>query len=186
MSRSKHAPARFRSYITSHDNHMAKLRETQFVGADNLELIAWPSRLLMVGDIGCLGDITVTVEKYLNVITPDATPDDVLGGDHSIEVQTVLYAYRAGIRGHGTIVRVDNCHPWPGHEDDHHIHHCDWRTEDDVGRVEWLGEARWPTLGDFVRDVMAWYHEHRDELPRPDVYGEPQQRAPRLLWNPLA
>lgn len=35
---SKHSPARFRSYINAHENHMAKLRATHFVGADTLEL----------------------------------------------------------------------------------------------------------------------------------------------------
>lgn len=184
--RSKHAPARFRTYITAHENHMAKLRETQFVGADNLEIIAWPSRLVMIGDIGCLGDITITVEKYLRVLATDTSPADVLAGDHDVEVQTFLYSYRAGVRGHGTIIRVDNNHPWKGHADEHHKHHCDWRSDDDIGRVEWLGEDRWQTLGEFVREVAVWYDAHRDELPNPDSYATPLARVPQILWNPLA
>jgi len=184
MSRSKHAPARFHSYITAHDNHMAQLRATQFVGADTLSLVAWPGRLVMVGDIGCLGNITISVEKYLKVITPDATPDHVLAGDHDVEVQTYIYSYRAGVRGHGTIVRVDNNHVWPGHPDEHHKHHCNWRSDDDSGEVEWLGEERWPTLGEFVREVMEWHGTHREELPEPDQYAVPLERAPHILWNP--
>lgn len=183
---SKHAPARFRSYIAAHNRYMAQLRETQFVGADTLDIVAWPSRLLMVGDIGCLGDIRISVEKYLRVLTPDATPDDVIKGDHEIIVQSYIYSYRAGVCGHGTIVRIDNNHSWPGHTDEFHIHHCDWRSDDDVGRVEWVGEDNWPTLGEFIRDVASWYYEHRDELPRPDEYAVPLAREPHLLWNPMA
>jgi hypothetical protein len=55
---SKHAPARFRSYIGAHNKHISQLRATGFVGADTLKLIAWPQQLVMVGDIGCLGSET--------------------------------------------------------------------------------------------------------------------------------
>ena len=71
---SKHAPARFRSYIGAHNRHIGQLRARSFVGADTLELIAWPRQLVMVGDSGCLGEITLTVEKYLRVLTADASP----------------------------------------------------------------------------------------------------------------
>ena len=186
MSSSKHAPARFRSYIGAHDGHMGQLRKTGFVGADTLELIAWPQRLLMIGDIGCLGDISITVEKYLAVVTPDATPADVLDGDHDIVVQTRLYSYHAQVCGHGAILRYDNNHPWPGHEDEHHVHRCDWRNhDDDPGRVDWVGADAWPTLGDVIAEVMSWYYEHRDELPRRDDYATPIARQARILWNPL-
>jgi hypothetical protein len=167
---------------------MAALRETQFVGADTLDLVAWPGRILMIGDIGCLGNITISVEKYLRVVTPHASAEQVLDGDHDIEVETLVYSYRAGVRGHGTILRVDNnhTHEWLGHADEHHAHHCDWRSDDDVGRIEWLGADRWPTLGDFVRQVMDWYYEHREELPEPDVYATPLKREPHIMWNPNA
>jgi len=165
---------------------MGQLRATGFVGTDSLRLVAQPSLLLMIGDIGCLGDITITVEKYLTVITDGATPSDVLAGDHDVMVQTIIYSYRAGVRGHGTILRYDNNHGRPGHADWHHAHRCDWRSADDVGHVEWIGEDRWPTLGDVVEEVMDWYYEHRDELPRPDAYATPLRREPHILWNPFA
>ena len=184
---SKHAPARFRSYIAAHDRHMVQLRSTTFVGADSLRLIAQPSLILMVGDIGCLGNIRVTVEKYLAIVTPKATPSEVLDGDHDIAVQTIAYAYHASIADYGAILRYDNNHPWPRHADNHHVHRCDWRDrDDDSGRVEWIGADRWPTLGDVVREVMDWYFVNRDELPEPDAYATPLAREPRTRWNPLA
>lgn len=154
------------------------------MGADTLEIIPWPKQLVMVGDIGCLGDITLTVEKYLRVMTPDATPLDVLDGDHDIVVQTYMYAYHASIRGRGAILRYDNCHGRTGHADWHHVHRCDWRTDDDVGHVHWVGEEAWPTLGDVIQELETWYYANRDELPRPDEYAAPLVRVPRILWNP--
>jgi hypothetical protein len=160
---------------------MGHLRVTGFVGADTLELIAWPQLLVMVGDVGCLGDITVTVEKYLRVLTDDATPLDVLSGDHDIVVQTYLYAYHANVGDHGPIFRYDNNHGRPGHADRHHVHRCDWRTSDDAGRVDWVGEHKWPTLGEVIQELRNWYYENRDELPRPDEYATPLKRTPRIL-----
>ena len=138
----------------------------------------------MVGDIGCLGDITLTVEKYLRVMTEAASPSDVIGGDHDIVVQTYIYAYHASVRGHGAILRYDNNHGRPGHADWHHVHRCDWRTDDDVGHVEWIGEERWPTLGEVIQELMDWYYANRDQLPNPDAYAAPLTRVPRILWNP--
>ena len=53
---------------------MGHLRATNFVGADNLRLIAQPNLLMMIGDIGCLGNILITVEKYLAVVTEKSSP----------------------------------------------------------------------------------------------------------------
>lgn len=167
---------------------MVQLRATTFVGADTLRLIAQPSLILMVGDIGCLGNIRITVEKYLAIQTPEATPSDVIEGrDHDIEVQTIVYVYHASVCDHGAILRYDNNHPWPKHADEHHAHRFDWRNrDDDSGRVEWIGAERWPSLGDVVREVCDWYYVNRDELPAPDTYATPLQREPRTMWSPLA
>ena len=166
---------------------MVQLRATAFVGADNLRLIAQPNLLLMIGDIGCLGNILITVEKYLEIVSDDGSPSDVLDGDHDIMVQTISYAYHAYLRGGGMVLRYDNNHPWRGHADHHHVHRGNWRdAENDSGRVEWVGADRWPTLGAVVTEVMDWYYVNRDDLPDPDVYAEPLPREPRTRWNPDA
>lgn len=101
--------------------------------------------------------------------------------------QTMLYAYHAGIRGGGMILRYDNNHSWPRHADQHHVHRGNFKdSDDDSGKIEWLGADRWPSLGDVVREVMDWYYVHRDELPNPDTYAEPLERNPRTMWNPDA
>lgn len=164
---------------------MAQLRASHFVGADNLRLDAQPSLLLLIGDIGCLGNISITVEKYL--ATDEASPGEVIDGDHDVLVQTIEYSYHACVRGHGMILRYDNNHPWPRHADDHHAHRGNWRDEnDDSGQVEWVGVDRWPTLGDVITEVSEWYYSHRDELPNPDDYATPLHREPRTRWNPNA
>lgn len=165
---------------------MSQLRASTFVGADNLRLVAQPALLLMIGDIGCLGNILVTVEKYLAIVTDETTPAGVLDGDHDALVHTITYAYHAGIRGGGMILRYDNNHPWPGHPDEHHVHRGNWRdADDDSGKIEWVGEQHWPTLGEVVQEVMDWYEANRDELPNPDAYATPLEREPRTRWNPL-
>ena len=166
---------------------MGQLRATTFVGADSLRLIAQPALLLMIGDIGCLGNISITVEKYLAIVTPNASPSDVLDGAHDVVVQTLQYAYHAAVRRHGMILRYDNNHPWRGHADEHHVHRGDWRErDDDSGTIAWVGADRWPPLGDVITEVTDWYYVHRDELPDPDAYAEPLVREPRTMWNPLA
>jgi hypothetical protein len=162
---------------------MGQLRATGFVGADTLRLIAWPSLLVMVGDIGCLGDLVVSTEKYLEIVTPDASPDDALAGDGDILVRTLIYSYNASVRGRGTIFRYDNNHGRAGHADWHHVHRCDWRSSDDDGTVAWIGEDRWPTLGEVVRELMDWYYEHRNQLPTPDDYAVPLVREPRIVYH---
>jgi hypothetical protein len=163
---------------------MAKLRATHFVGADTIQVVGWPRRVLMVGDIGCLGNIRISVEKYLTVLTPGATGLDVVDGDHDIEVQTQIYAYHAAVVGHGMILRYDNNHGRSGHADWHHVHRGDWRDRtDDAGKVEWIGEHRWPTLGDVIQEVADWYYEHIADLPEPDRYADPLSREPHILWN---
>lgn len=138
----------------------------------------------MIGDIGCLGNIRLSVEKYLQVLTPGASGRDVLGGDHDIEVETRIYAYHAAVVGHGMILRYDNNHGRAGHADWHHVHRGDWRNAgDDAGVVEWIGEDRWPTLGEVIQELADWYYEHRDELPSPDDYAPPLTRAPHIFWN---
>jgi hypothetical protein len=161
---------------------MERLRSSGFLGDDTLRLIPWPSFLVMVGDIACLGDLVVSVEKYLVVVTPGATPADALD-DGDIEVQTLIYSYNASVRGHGTVFRYDNCHGWAGHADNHHVHRCDWRKKEDTGRVNWVGEARWPTLAEVIIELEGWYWGTRDDLPQPDDYADPLEREPRAVFT---
>ena len=139
-----------------------------FVCSDTLTWEAVPGALRLFGEIGCKGNIVISVEKLIALVDPDGDPEDL-----NVGVQTVRYAYNALIRSHENLLRHDNAHPHPGHPDNHHWHEFDWKTGEELaGFPKWCGVDGWPTLGDFIQQVEAWYWQHRDELPEPD--GEPK------------
>ena len=168
MSNSAHAPTRLSTYQAVHQNCMQSVRKGGFVHHDTLRFEVLPNEFVLSGEIACLGQIVIQVEKHLAIIGGDY--DDPL-------VQTIQYRYNASVRGWDTFLRNDNSHPYPGHPDDHHRHVEDLWTGEKL--VEWVGEARWPTLTDFVNDVQDWYYAHRDKLPDPEA-------LPILgLWAPM-
>lgn len=137
---------------------MAQARRAGVVLSDTLEIEPYPGdRLWMHGDISCRGGIVIRVSKHLQVLGGD-------GGDAMVE--TVRYNYNAAVRGHGTFLRHDNIHTHRGHRDAHHRHVGDWRTSEE-SRPEWVGEAGWPTLGQFIEMVDEWYWLNHHELPEP-------------------
>lgn len=161
----KHSPARLSTYREIHESRMDGFATSGFVGEHNLGFEFEGSGVLVIeGEISCLGDIVIRVEKYLDVLEED-TPDPL--------VRTYSYSYNASVRGHGNVVRYDNLHPHEGHPDEHHKHDFDWRTGDELAPVSprWVGVAGWPTLSEFIEEVMGWYYRHLDELPNPNAYG---------------
>jgi len=155
------------------------IRDGDFVHSHTLRYVAVSGYIAIVGQIGCLGNIVITVEKYLELIE-GGTGEVALNGDgQEALVQTALYSYNGHIRGHATFLRDDNTHRWPGHSDDHHRHHEDWRGIERP-RVEWVGEHGWLRLDQFIEMVCTWYHSHRDELPAPDDIPTLEEIVPRL------
>jgi hypothetical protein len=124
-----------------------------------LQWISEPGSIRLSGEIACLGDIVITVEKALEILD-DA--DDPL-------VQTLDYSYNAHIRDHRTFLRYDNAHAHPGHSTLNHRHECDWRTEDEApGSPACLG-TDWPTLGEVIEEVGRWRWENYDAIPNPEA-----------------
>lgn len=162
---SKHSPTKFSTYYSIHENRMDQFRSGGFVGEDSLTFDFGTVGVLTIkGEISCLGNILIRVEKNL-VVIEDGTPDPL--------VQTVDYAYNASIRGQETILRHDNLHRYPGHQDEHHRHEYDWNTGDDLaGSPSWVGAQGWPTLSEFIEEVEKWYWEHEGKLPDSDKYAE--------------
>lgn len=120
--------------------------------------------LTIQGEISCLGNIVIKVDKTLAILD-DGTPDP--------PVQTILYAYNASVRGRDSFLRHDNAHTYPGHSDEHHRHDFDWKTGENLpGSPLWVGPGGWPTLSEFIEEVRDWFWKHRDELPGPDAYVE--------------
>jgi hypothetical protein len=147
---------------------MGRLLGEGFVQSDTLCFEAAAGYVRLEGEIACMGNIVITVTKFIRVVEHAADGEPM--------VQTLTYAYNAHVRNHNTFLRVDNAHPHPGHADNHHRHRQDWRASQETelaGSPEWIGEAGWPTLAEFVREVHDWYCAHSDHLPVPDG-------APRL------
>jgi len=146
---------------------MGQFRAEGFVEQDNLEFEPLSGTIRCKGEISCLGDIVIAVDKLLEVLDGDRDPD----------VQTFLYAYNASVRGAGSFLRHDNAHAHPGHEDAHHRHVFDWQTGEEMRPPEWCGEEKWPTLGEFIGKVRDWYYSHSQELPNPNTFAAIGTRA---------
>ena len=142
------------------------LDQGYLVHRSNLVYEAIAGHILIYGQIACLGNILITVEKALLVLDPDDLPLDA-------RVQTVDYSYNASIRGFDTFLRYDNQHPHPGHGDNHHRHDFAWKTKKELpGSPRWIGEDDWPTLSDFIDIVSDWYADNYRNLPEPNAVPE--------------
>ena len=175
----EHAPARYTTYMDTHEDWMNRLRKEEFIqNGDTLSVSdEVPGYVRMNGQIPCRGDIVITVNKFLKVIRGG-------GGDGEPVVQTWRYAYNAHVRGHHTFMRCDNAHAHPGHPSPHHRHESRWDTgEDLLGSPFHVGE-KWPNLGEFIRMVHDWYLEDRDELPDPE--GVPEVGREHCHESPLS
>ncbi len=113
--------------------------------------------ITLQGEIACLGNIIVTVEKYLRVLGGD--------GDNAM-VQTFQYSYNVSVRNEGNIFRYDNSHDRPGHPDRHHKHEFDEEGE----QISWIGYQSWRTLGQVLQETQEWYWLNRESLELPDTY----------------
>jgi len=152
---------------------MDELVRAGFVQRDTLSFTPVSGGFILEGEIACLGEIVITVLKFIDVVE-DGERDDLADA----LVQTREYNYNASVRGHGNILRHDNAHPHPKHADDHHVHEYDWKTNKQLpGSPKWVGAQGWPSLAQFIRTVHDWYCAHRDELPNPEGVPELGLRA---------
>lgn len=143
---------------------MQRYRDAGFVGDDSLRFVDTYSALLLQGEIACRGLIVITVTKLINYVTDD--PDPL--------VQTEMYSYNVSVRGQGLLFRYDNQHPdqlYSGHHDPHHRHAFDFATNQELpGSPEWIGAARWPTLGDVIGESWDWHSNHYQLLNHPEDF----------------
>lgn len=166
--KNRHTPNRLSSYLQIHDTVISQFQDKGFVGTHNLSVKPYPSAIGIRGEMSCIGNIIISVDKILDIL--DDFPG--LGGDKT--VKTNWYAYNVSVRNVGNIFRYDNQHEdylYPGHQDSHHKHVFDLCTGKElIQSPEWVGVERWPTLGDVIIEVQGWYWENRDSLPEPDSY----------------
>jgi hypothetical protein len=157
----KHQPIPFHRYQEIHLTYIEKVVARSFIQKNTLEFRPLLGVINLSGEIACLGNILITVEKSLICE----------GYGSATTVYTDIYNYNACVRGYGNIFRHDNSHAREGHPDNHHIHEFDWRkNEQGEGKVTWVGEDSWLTLGEFIEKVEKWYWSHKGELPCPDSY----------------
>jgi hypothetical protein len=164
----RHGPNRFGSYREIHETVLNKFKDKNLVGPDDLRFRSYGPYIRLDGEIACLGEIVILVDKYLSVLEP-------AGHDDNAIVQTSTYAYNVSVRGFGNIFRYDNQHDdfsfRPSHADEHHKHLFNWRTDTQLPNSPiWTGYDKWPTLGEVIEEVEEWYWDHHDELPNPDDY----------------
>lgn len=161
----RHGPNRFKNYRETHETVMNQFMGRDFVGSETLTFNPVPRAFLLEGEIACLGEIVVTVEKYIEILE---------GQGDNATVQTIWYSYNASVSNRGNILRYDNQdydYLRPGHLDEHHKHIFDWHSGDEgAGSPIWVGKQNWPTLGDVLQELQDWYWHHRAELPNPDIY----------------
>lgn len=164
-AQTKHQPNRFRSYQAVHSTVISQFQSRDFIGAETLKFEPTAYGFLLVGEIGCLGKIVISVEKFIEIVS---------GFGEESMVRTKWYSYNVFIRGGYNISRYDNQddeYVRPGHEDEHHKHIFDWRTgeENPISPV-WVGVNAWPTLGEVLQEIEDWYWEHKSDLCNSDSY----------------
>ena len=161
---SKHGPNRLDNYQLVHETRMQHLIASGFVLVDTTEFLPNRGAILLVGAIGCLGEIHVEVIKTLAILDgdgPDAT------------VQTESYSYNVALRGVGNIFRYDSPHAMPGerdpvqHHNYHHKHVYDVLSGDKHGHVVLIErEDDIPTLGEVIEEAAEWYYNHLETLSK--------------------
>ena len=157
----RHGPCRFDRYVSIHETVLDQFRTEGFVNGDTLEFFDLGPLLEIAGEIGCAGRIVVKVWKLL----------EYSGGGELPFVRTVRYSYNVSVRNAGNVFRYDNAHAYDGHADAHHRHEYDWPRPGQVdGSPVWIGAARWPTLGEVIREAADWRAANRDRLPHPDDF----------------
>lgn len=149
----KHAPIPFHRYEAIHEAAMGTFGG--FVEHDGLafEPIEGTGAIRLHGEIRCVGDITITVEKVLIILE---------GTDRTALIQTIEYSYNVRLKGVGNIVRYDS--PHEDHNADHHVHRFDVLNGDRKGTTKLHGEAGWPTLGEVIAEARAWYWENYEKV----------------------
>lgn len=169
-----HSPNLLRSYLEIHDTVLAGyIREGDFVGKEDVEVVPYSSRsrpgFLFKGEVGCIGEIVISMEKFLEITKDGPTPGNPW-------VETRWYNYHVFIRNWRSIFRYDNQDPEymrSGHGDEHHKHMYNLDTGDEVnGSPIWIGANCWPHMHEIIEEAKQWYWDNYSLLPNPENYPE--------------
>ncbi len=160
----KHAPIPLHRYEAIHETAMRTF--DGFVEEDGLvfEPLEGTGTIRLGGEIRCVGGITISVQKLLEVVE---------GSDRHALVETVAYSYNVRLQGVGNVVRYDS--PHPGHNADHHVHRYDVFGGSRQATTSMHGEKGWPTLSEVIVEAREWYWENHERVAAlgRDRDGEP-------------
>jgi hypothetical protein len=150
---------------------MAQLEREDVVRDGSLGFDQFGGTLRLVGEVCLKARIVVTVEKLLDILDDNDDP----------RVRTAVYSYHAHVRNGPAILRYDNQHIWPGHQDAHHKHTYNFPDDDEIGGgPSWVGEDGWPTLSDVIRELEEWRVANYSILDRPEEHVPADEIVPRL------
>lgn len=142
---SKHARAKAESYWNAHQNNLAQLMGQGFVLDHDLQLsvVEQTSFLCLSGHIRCSGDLSMRVEKIIEV-------SEVAGVPYW---KTIKYTYNLTLQGRGVVFRYDNAHVHDSQPSPHHKH-----TFSPPGQNETITHTPdWPTLGEALREAQEYF-----------------------------
>ena len=145
----KHGPNRLANYIAVHESWMETLLAEGFVVEDKCAFTFLPSIILLEGTIVCIGGVTIEVKKEIAVIR---------GRGLNAQVQARMFRYHAWVRGVRNILRYESTHEHRPHPHMHVYNTFGDGREAEV--VDLLEEDDIPTLGEVLRELQAWHHEH--------------------------
>ena len=165
----KHSPNRFGRYREIHETIINQFKANNFIGDETLKFTPSIPSIKLSGEIGCCGNIVISVDKLIDVIS---------GSGVNAVVQTRCYAYNVFIRNRFNLFRYDNQDDYfsslfAEHKDIHHKHLFDWETGEELSDSPiWVGEDSWPTLGEVIQEAEEWYWSNQDKLEYPDSYPD--------------
>lgn len=138
------------NYQQIHSRHLADFE--YFIVLENLLLHQDESEIRIRGALHCLSDIRIEIDMTLDVELRNGRPF----------VRTAKYKYHALYSSaRRNLLRYDNVHPHRGHPDEHHKHLYDLpkgHPRESEGRVIHVGADGWPTLSEFLDEVIAKFH----------------------------
>jgi hypothetical protein len=114
--------------VSIHDTVLRRFVDAGFLAPDhNLRFEAAPEGLLLEGELRCMGVITITVRKLLEIQSEEP----------ELTVQTTRYSYNVSLLGRGNIFRYDSPIPGQaGHHGSHHVHRFDPFSDGSIRKTE--------------------------------------------------
>lgn len=167
-----HGPNLILRYLEIQDSVLGRyISDGTFVGEENIKVDSHSSQnrrgFLLEGEVGCLGEIVIEVQKFLEITGEGQTSTNPC-------IETRWYKYHVFIRNWRSVFRYDNEDPdymRKGHQDEHHKHVYDLETGDEIsGSPKWIGAADWPLFHEVIEEAKDWYWANYELLPNPETF----------------